>query len=235
MRGWLIAKLALVVVAAALVGVTDGSAAPKVVTVMLTATGPSPSTVRISPYEEVLFVNSDSVAHTVVVRQNKHARWTCPLDSAGVPGGSDQCTYRAEFVSTHAYTVDGQFAGTIFVVGFPRSVTLTARTHAIALGRQLTLHGQLTFESYPDDPVCHWTFSLAIFRRHNLSQHYTHIANFPVSPTMKNMPATNNRCTYAWQRSVRPGVETTYVARVRDVARIWKVATSRPFTVLIRP
>jgi hypothetical protein len=183
----------------------------------------------------VLFVNRDSVAHTVVVQQNAHARWTCRLGPAGEPpSGSDQCTYGGGFVSRHAYTVDGRFSGKVVVVGLARSVNLTARTHTIALGSQLTLHGQITFESWPDN-ACTDTFSLAILTRHDRSQHFKRIANFPVRPTKKNTPATNNRCTYVWQRNVRPGVATTYIASVTEVARIWRPATSRPFTVLIRP
>lgn len=237
MRSWpLIARIALVVVAAALMGVSDGSAAPKVVTVMLTAAGPSPSTARISPYEEVLFVNGDSVAHNVVVRQNKHARWTCSLSPAGEPpSGSDQCAYRAGFVSSHPYTVDGQRAGTVVVVGLARSVTLTARTHTIALGRQLTLHGQETRDNQ-GDPVCYHApgGTVFLFARHERSQPFKRIAIFSSKPP-KNRLATNNRCTYDWQRKVRPGTATTYIVRMTETHRIWRVATSRPFAVRISP
>lgn len=229
---------ALVGLVAALMVVSDGSAAAKVVTVTITATGPSPSAVTINPNGEVLFLNRDSLAHTVVVRQNKHAQWTCSLSPAGQPSGSDQCAYRGGFVSRHAYIVDGQFPGKVMVVGLPRSVSLTARTHTIALGNQLTLHGQITFESWPEnqgEPNCTFTFSLAILTRHDHSQQFTRIAYFPVGLTKGNPPATKNRCTYVWQRNVRPGIATTYIARVRGLARIWRLATSRPFTVLIRP
>jgi plastocyanin len=234
-RSWLLmARVALVGVVAALVVVSDGAAAPKVVTVAIAATGPSPSTVRIGPDGEVLFVNRDSLAHTVVLRQNLHARWTCSLGPSGGPG-SNQCTYGAGFVSSHTYTVDGQFPGKVLVVGLARSVSLTARTHTIALGSQLRLHGQITFDISDVMPNCDETFSLAILTRHDRSQPFKRIANFPVRPSNKDKLATNSRCTDVWQRKVRPGVATTYIARVTEVARLWRAATSRPFTVLIRP
>jgi plastocyanin len=233
--GLLIARVAFVGVLAVLVFASDGSGAA-VRTVAITATGTSPSTVSISPSGEVLFVNRDSVAHTVVLRQNPHARWTCSLGPAGAPSGSDQCVYGAGFVSRHAYTVDGRFPGTVLVLGLARSVSLTARTHTVALGRRLTLHGKITFESWRT-PGCTdaFPFSLAILTRHDRSQQFTRIAYFPVRPTRKNTPATNNPCTYVWKRSFRPGVATTYIAKVRGYARIWRLATSRPFTVQIRP
>jgi hypothetical protein len=130
--------------------------------------------------------------------------------------------------------VDGRLPGTVVVVGLPRSVSLTARTHTVAVGSRLKLHGQITFESWRD-PICANTFSLSILTRHGRSHNTKRIANFSVRPTKKNTPAANDRCTYDWQRNVRPGVATTYIARVTQVPRIWKLATSRPFTVLIRP
>jgi hypothetical protein len=54
----LLAKLAFVGVLAALVFASCGSRAA-LRTVTITATGPSPSTVKISPGGEVLFVNLD--------------------------------------------------------------------------------------------------------------------------------------------------------------------------------
>jgi hypothetical protein len=114
-----------------------------------------------------------------VVRQNAHARWTCPLAPAGEPSGSDQCAYVTEFVSKHPYTVDGGFPGTVEVVGLARSVSLTARTHTIALGRRLTLHGQETLDS-AGDPVCYGgrgtVFLLARHERSRPLQAHRHIS-----------------------------------------------------------
>lgn len=228
-----IATVVVVGVFAALAFASAGSgASPK--TVVITATGPSPSTLSISPYGEVLFVNRDSSAHTVVVRQNAHARWTCSLAAADEPPpGSDQCIYPAAFVSRHSYTVDGQPRGEIVVAGLPRSVSLTARTHTIGLGSRLALHGKTRFESWPE-ATCDRNFTLLLLARPAHSPRFKRIAIFPVGPTKKNTPAVNNRCSYNWQRTVRPGIATTYVARVLGVARIWRVPTSRPFTVSIR-
>ncbi len=64
----LIARVALVGVVAALVVASDGSAGVKNVTVALISGGPSPRTVTISagPTAQLLFVNTDSVTHSVV-------------------------------------------------------------------------------------------------------------------------------------------------------------------------
>ena len=235
MRSWLLmASVVLVAGVVAFASPSDGSAGMKLVTVAITAAGPSPSTVRIGPLGQVLFVNRDSVAHTVVVRQNAHAQWTCPLAPAGQSSGGDQCTYGGnEYVSRHAYTVDGQFPGKVVVVGLPRSVSLTARTHTVALGSPLTLHGQVTFENWLGN-VCD-RFPISILARHDRSQKFTRIAYLPARALQKGKPPTSNRCTYVWQRSFRPGVATTYIAKVRGFARVWRLATSRPYTVTIRP
>lgn len=231
--GLLIARAVVVGVFAALAFASNGSGAgPR--TVVISATGPSPSTVSIGPYGEVLFVNRDSVAHTVVVQQNAHARWTCSLAAAGEPPpGSDRCLYHAAFVSRHSYTVDGQPRGEIVVLGLPRSVSLTARTHTIRLGRQLSLHGRTSFETWLDS-TCGDKFTLVLLARPAHSPRFKRIAVFPVGANKKTPTAVNNRCSYSWQRTVRPGIETTYIARVLGVARIWRVPTSRPFTVSIR-
>jgi plastocyanin len=234
MRSWLLlARVALVGVVAALVVVSDGSAAPKVVMVAITATGPSPSTVTVSPFGAVRFVNHDSVAHTVILRKNAHARWTCPLGPAGEPpAGSDQCENgNLGFVSSQSYTVDGRFPGKVVVVGLARSVSLTARTHTVALGKHLTLHGQITYETQ-GGPICRFSNLIRVLARTHRGKPFKRIAMFTVSPP-KNVRASKDRCTVPYQLTVRPGTGTTYIARVTGNARIWRLATSRAFTVLV--
>jgi hypothetical protein len=174
----------------------------------------------------------------VVLRQNAHARYTCPLGAAGEPpSGSDQCTWGAEFVSRHPYTVDGRPAGTVVVMGIARAVSLTAGTHAVRLGSQLKLHGRVTFDdavSTLGASACTGTFTVFVLARHERSQPFKRIAILPERPS-KARRTTNNECFFGWQLSVRPGVATTYIAKVTDFARIWRVAISRPFTVLIGP
>jgi len=190
--------------------------------------------VRVQPFGAVLFVNHDSVAHTVVLHKNPHARWTCSLGPAGAsPPDSDQCENgNLGFVSSQSYTVDGKFPGKVVVVGLTRSVSLTARTHAVALGGRLTLHGQVTYENQ-GDPICRFSNLVRVLARNNRSEPFKRLAMFTITPP-KNTRATKNRCTLPFQFTVRPGTATTYVAKATGAARVWRVATSRPFTVLVR-
>jgi hypothetical protein len=234
-RSWLlIARVAFVGVLAALASASDGSASPTIVTVTLTASGPSPSTAVKSPLDPLEFLNQDSVAHTVVF-----AAWHCGLDNGRSlvlsPGSSGGCRNEGPtWTGSFAYTEDGKFPGRIHVVGLRRSVSLTARTHTVALGSQLTLHGQLTFDN-AGAPFCAQVFHVFLLARHDSDHPFTRIAMFAVGPPRRNMKASEHGCTYAWGHKVRPGIATTYMAGAKWEAWWWRRAKSHPFTVRIRP
>ena len=201
MRSWLLlARVALVGVVAALVVVSDGSAAPKVVTVVITATGPSPSTVRIGPGKEFLWVNNDSVAHTLVFAHGSY----CSLNPSGEPPPTiAPCDYYyAKRVGSFGYSVDGRFPGKVVVVALARSVSLTARTHSVRLGSQLTLHGQETFDN-GGAPFCSHGGGLAetglrVLARHAAGQPFKRIAMFSLRTPTHKRPGKHG-CSYLWQ------------------------------------
>jgi hypothetical protein len=230
------ARVALVGVVAALVVVSDGSAAPKVVTIAITATGPSPSTVRIRPSEEFGFVNHDSVAHTLWFARRSKPSGYCNLNPVDQPPPTiAPCGVGiAERVGRIDYSVDNQFPGNIVVVALTRSVTLTARTHSVRLGSQLTLHGQETYHDRTVTAVCTESFGtlLRVFARQAANKPFKRIAMFSLRTPTHKRPGRRG-CSYRWQLKVRPGITTTYIAQTERGA--WfKRATSKPFTVMVR-
>lgn len=222
----LLAVFAAVAAFVALVFTADGSALLDPTTVTLTATGPTPSTVEMLATENVLvFVNDDSVSHSV-----DFANGQCSLDVApGDNGGTIQTGVNACYplnVGTNAYSVDGQFPGSVDVMALYRSVSLTGRTHTIRRGSRLTLHGELTYEpeggeaASPTPP-----FPVVVLVR-GKRQHAFH--------PLALVSATRMNGHLVWRVRVRPRVQTTYVAELRADRDIWEKARSGSFTVRIR-
>jgi plastocyanin len=230
--GLAVLNIAVVGVLAVLVFASDGAAGLKYLTVALTASGPSPSTLTRDAFngEQLTFVNQDSVAHTVVFAKG-HCSFTV------VPGGSGGCHDAGpNRTGTYPYTVDGKSPGTVHVVGLFRSVTVTARTHTIRLGRGIELHGEITIANQ-GSPFCAPAFgqALLVLARHARTQPVKRIAVFSAAgrrPHSKR--AVNDRCSYSWQRLVRPGLSTTYMVKTFGGLSVWRSATSRPFAVLVR-
>jgi plastocyanin len=226
-------------VAAALGVVSDGSAAPRVFTVAITATGPSPSTLRIRVGDVWGFVNEDSVAHTLLFYRHARESGYCNLSPAGEPApGAAPCegpVITALKVGRYSYSVDGRFAGKVIVSALARSVSLTARAHSVRLGGRLTLHGQETFDNRTVSGVCVKGASevLRVFARHATSQPFKRIAVLRAGHPRTSGHGVHG-CSYRWQLEVRPGITTTYIVET-DSGPWYKQAISKPFTVLIRP
>jgi hypothetical protein len=232
------AVLAAVAALAALAFPPDGSADGSYAYVALSASGPMPSTIGVRALSHgVIFVNQDSVAHTVVFADGRCSLTVPPGEP---PVNESSCTSRRHgvwpiYVGSYVYAVDGTFPGTIRVVPWYRSVSLTARTHTIRLGSQLTLHGQLTYRDPNGGPaLCGdgLRHPLRVLARHDRSRHFKRIAMFPVPGREANSGTT--RCTFSWQLKVRPGERTTYIANAKGRADYWMQATSKPFTVRVR-
>jgi hypothetical protein len=235
-RSWLlIAEVALVGVLAALAFPSDGAGYISSHPVSLTATGPSPSMLTLRGGEYMLFDNKDSVTHTVVFANGLCSLTVAPGEQVG-PGngvnGSEPTNCMTNFpfyVGSYAYTVDGKSPGTVETMPAYRSVTLTARTHRIRRGGRLMLHGQVMWDNNATSLATKAPFPVIVLARNAGSHAFKAIATV----TMGGFVDIRD----VWHLKVRPGIATTYIAEVNGQlpgGRIWKQATSRPFTVRMR-
>ena len=231
-RSWLlIAEAALVGALAALAFPTDGSGYVNSFGVVLTATGPSPSTLKMEAGAYMLFSNKDSVSHTVVFADGLCSLTLIPGEVVG-PGNSvngsshPDCNDNFPFwVGSYAYTVDGKVSGAVVTVPAGRSVTLTARTHKIRHGERLRLHGEVLWNNQCCDLTSKVPFPVMVLARHDPDRPYKQIAVRAVRRGAHG---------YVWQLQVRPGAATTYIAVANGQlaeGAIWKPAQSHPFSV----
>jgi len=242
-RSWLlIASVALVGVLALLGFVSAGSAYANWTSVLLTATGPSPSTLTTYATDVLVFANQDAITHTVTFT-NPGCSFAVPPGYEIGPGGQTinegqqqlppVCPSHPNFTfyaGTYAYTVDGKYAGTIVTNPVPRSVTLTARTHEVRRGTQLRLHGVVQFGGNFGPGCCTTApFPVKVYARYLGSPALKQIATVHTSG--------DDAASY-WHLRVRPGVRTTYIAEVTgqlQQGQIWprQPSWSHPFTVQI--
>lgn len=232
----LIASFALVVMLAVPgVPAARPAAGTEVVQVALTGAGPSPSTVRMYPATELVnFVNQESVSHTVVFADG-HCSLTIPPGSPPANWGDCHGPHGQWpfYTGSYAYTMDGTFPGRIDVVGFPRSLSLAARTDTVRLGGRLTLTGHLTIGKGGPCAVGRSSPLIRVLARHDRSHPFKRIAMFRLP--FGTATVGRHSCTYTWRLHVRPGLPTIYIADSKVGTQWWRPATSRPFRVLIRP
>lgn len=200
--------------------------------VALTATGPSPGTLRLYAKGNVRFTSRDSATHTVVFANGRCSFMVEP--GHGSHGCNDPFMF---YAVSYAYTVDGKFHGTVVTTPLRRSVTLTARSHTIRGGTRLTLHGRVARsnpDSAPPPPV-------VVLARPNGKQRFELVA------TVRTRGSHQTK--YRWTLAVEPKAATTYIAEVtaqrlcyfpasrcaHPQGQVWANAKSRPFTVRVRP
>lgn len=233
--GWLIAGVALAGVSAGLAFPSDGSGYTGAQPVSLTAAGPSPSTLKITAGQYMVFHNEDSVTHTVIFANGLCSLTVTPGEWVG-PGYSvngslhPDCNDNVPFYAgSYPYTVDGKAPGVVDTALASRSVTLTARTPRVRRGQRLTLHGSARWDNNATPLANQAPFPVIVLARHAGRHTFRAIARV----TMEGSPDASA----VWHLKVRPGVATTYIAELTGQlpgGTIWKQATSRPFTVRIR-
>jgi hypothetical protein len=215
--------------------------------VLLTATGPSPSTVRMPASWRLEVRNTDSRTHTVVFANG------CSLTLAadelrvlGLYGG--RCTSFSSYVGSYAYKVDGKFPGTVVTTPLRRLVTLTARTRTIRVGARLTLQGQVVRHDQGNGLNDSLPVSVVVLAHHNSKQPFEPIATVRARLRGDVTNSTHKNARYRWKLNVQPDVTTTYIAKVtsqrwcvRPASRcahpqgqLWTNPKSQPFTVRIR-
>ena len=239
-RGWLlIAELALVGVLSAFGFASDGFAYATTYTVSLTATGPAPSLLKIGAGAFMEFHNKDSVAHTVVFANGRctvsvpPGYWIGPGGQSVYPGQQvvpqPGCNDNFPFyVGSYAYSVDGKFSGAVETRPLRRFVTLEARTHRVARGSRLTLHGEVIWGTQDGIFVTRTPFPVIVVARYEGQRTFEPLATVAV----RYVGGRNGG--FRWQLSVRPGVTTSYLAEVTGQlpeGQVWTKARSRLLTV----
>lgn len=236
-RRWLLITSVAFVGALATLGLpSDASAYSNWTSVVLTAAGPSPSTLTTGATDTLVFDNTDSVTHTVSFA-NPACTFSVPPGYEVGPGGqvlnSGQkslvpvCSTDFTFYAgTYAYTVDGTHSGTIVATALTRGVTLTARAHLVRRGEPLTLHGRVWFGGNLGPGCCtRAPFPVMVFARYDGGP----------PKLIAALPARRD----FWHLLVRPGVPTVYFAEVSGQlpeGQIWtqQPARSHSFAVRIR-
>lgn len=215
------AQLALLGVLAVLVFPPDSSAL-RAVSIALTALGPSPSVLNLPSGLYPIWLNQDTVTHTVVFANGR-----CSFQVA--PGEVGQCT--DGFLTRpgqYAYTVDGTVQASIVVVAEPRSVTLVARSHRIGKGALLKLHGALTVPALSPPVFGPMTDHVIVLARHD---RYHPFRRF------RTVVARGRNYRLFWQLRVRPRLKTIYIAEANSEpggGEYWARAWSKSFRVVPR-
>jgi hypothetical protein len=231
-RRCLIAQLALVGVLALLAFPGEGSALRPIFVISLTPTGPSPAVLSVpADLGQVWFSNTDTVTHTVVF-----ADGACSLQVA--PDTRSWCTSDAfwDYVGEYAYTVDGTSQAQVVVDPVRRSVSLTARSHAISRGSLLRLHGRLREENSNWSPPSAGVPQPIIVLARTDSRHAFHRVAV-VRAKLHHAANGSPLGELLWQLRVRPRARTTYIAEAKSQppgGQVWRDSRSSLFTVRVR-
>jgi hypothetical protein len=220
-RRWLIAQVVLAGVLA-LLAFPDESSAFAGMPIALTATGPVPAIQTVSTVTYPYWINQDTVAHTV-----SFANGRCTVQVA--PGGLADCPTGFASGPGDAYTVDGTAQASVVVQIAGRTVTLGARTHQIAGGARLTLHGHLT--SFVPLPAPGPASPVTVLARSDRMHPFRRLA--VVKPKI-DYPK-GSFVVLRWHLRVRPRARTIYIAEANTNPQTWQRAWSKPFRVRVGP
>ena len=225
-RPWLLAQVALLGVLAALALPSSGSALSAVV-IALTPTGPSPAVLTIPTFMYPVWMNRDSVPHTVTFANGK-----CSVQVA--PGAIGQCTDGfSSGVGDYAYTVDGTIQASIVVAVDWRTVSLGARSHTIDRGSSLRLRGKLAVGTGSPPVLQGPRMPVTVLARPDRQHPFHRIAVVAAKPHRSSNPGD---AYSVWQLHVRPGANKIYIAEANSQPKggqVWQRAWSKPFRVRV--
>jgi hypothetical protein len=223
-RSWLIGQVALVGVLAVLALPSSGSALSAVF-IYLTPTGPSPAVLTIPAGLYPVWVNQDTVTHTVAFASG------CSIQVA--PGGYGQCTNGfSGVVGDYPYTVDGTVQASIVVTAEGRTITLTARRHTISRGSELLLRGALAVAQTSPPVLSGPRQPVVVLARPDGRRSFHPIAVVTAKPHRWHGGSSANVHS-VWRLRVRPRVSTTYIVEARYQSQHWQRARSGPFRVRV--
>jgi hypothetical protein len=226
-RRWLLVQVALLGVLVVLALPSSGSALSAVF-IALTPTGPSPAVLTVPAFMYPVWMNQDSVTHTVTF-----ANGDCSVQVA--PGAIGQCANGfGSGVGDYAYTVDGTAQASITLAAVGRTVTLGARRHRIDRGSVLTLHGKLAVETGSPPVFQGPRMPVTVLARPDGHHPFHRIAVVTAKPQRSRNPGNAHS---VWQLRVRPRTRMIYIAEANsqpEGGQYWQRAWSRPFRVDVR-
>ena len=229
-RRWrLVAQVALFGVLALLVLPSSGSALLTPIQIYLTANGPSPAVQTVPAGLWPVWVNQDTVTHTVTFAAG------CSLQIA--PGDEARCTGGMSLaVGTHPYTVDGATQASVVVTAMRRTVTLEAKRHGIARGSELTLHGRLSVGFLSPPPCEGPRMAVTVLARRDRYHPFHRIAVVSAKPARPRRGCDPANARSAWHLRVHPGTRTIYIVEANSQpasGQYWQNARSKPFRVRV--
>jgi len=211
----------------AVLALPSNSSALSAVFIVLTPTGPSPAVVTIPAFLYPVWMNQDSVPHTVTF-----ANGECSVQVA--PGAIGQCANGfSNGVGDYAYTVDGTAQASIVVTAIGRSVSLGARTHSIDRGSGVRLHGRLRIQTGSPPALVGPSQPVTVLARSDRHHPFQRIKVVTAKPHRSQSPGD---AYSVWQLRVRPGANKIYIAEANfqpKGGQVWERAWSRPFRVRV--
>ncbi|HEY2354860.1 MAG TPA: hypothetical protein VGH79_08195 [Gaiellaceae bacterium] len=194
--------------------------------VYLTPSGPSPATLTMTAGMYPVWMNQDTVAHTVTFASG------CSIEVE--PGDVGQCSNDLGYiVGDFPYTVDGTTQASVSVLPAGRTVTIRVKRHGFRLGSKVRLHGRLALASLSPPQLFGPRMPVTVFARPHGGHVWHRIAAVMAKPLKKgHYPAHS-----VWHIWVRPRAGTTYIARAESQPRAgqhWENAQSKPCGLYVR-
>jgi hypothetical protein len=225
-RPWLIAQLALVGALVTL-ALPSSSLALRASFIYLTSSGPSPAAATIEAGLYPVWLNQDTVAHTITFADG------CSIEIAA--GDSGNCPNGpGNVVGNYAYTVDGTTQASVKVTPEWRGVTVTAKRHGFRRGSKVLLHGHLAIANLSPPAVFGPRMPVVVFERPRGHHVWYRLGVVMAKPLKK--PSSGSPYS-VWQLWVRPHGGTTYKVEAYSqpkAGKFWRTAWSKPFGVYRR-
>ncbi len=227
-RRWLIGQVALLGTLGVLAFPGDGLALSAEF-INLTPTGPSPVTMTMGADQHPVWVNQDTVAHTVTFASG------CSIEIA--PGGYGECANGTPsgVVGNYPYTVDGTTQASVNLTALWRGVTVAAKRHGFRRGSSVRLHGTLAIAEQSPPSLFGPRMPVAVLERPNRHHPWYRLAVVTATPLKR--PVSSGDPYSVWHLWVRPHASTIYkvVANSQPKAgRYWQTAWSVTLRLHIR-
>ncbi len=224
-RRWLIAQLAVLGTLGVLAFPGEGLAL-RASFILLTSTGPSPAALTIGAGLSPVWMNQDTVAHTVTFASG------CSIVVA--PGDTGQCSDGlGNVVGQFDYTVDGTAQASVTVVPEWRAVTVKAKHHGFRRGSRVRLHGTLSIANLSPPALFGPRMPVTVFE-HPPGHHVWYRIRVVMTKPVKR-PSLHPHSV--WQVWVHPHGTTIYMVEANSqppAGQFWQNARGGPFGVFVR-